>query len=54
MFVLFLIIGLLLVAGSICYAWKKGVKDTVLFLMCIGATFALYLIFLSIGNVWLK
>ena len=50
----FLIISLLLVAGPICYAWKKGVKDTVLFLMCIGAVSALYLILLSTGNVWLK
>ena len=51
MFVLFLIIGLLLVAGSICYAWKMGVNDTALFLMCIGAVYTLSLIFLGIGNI---
>ena len=54
MFVLFLIISLLLVAGPICYAWKKGVNDTVLFLMCIGTIFTLSLILLSIGNIYLK
>ena len=54
MFVLFLLISLLLVAGPICYAWKKGVNDTALFLMCIGTVFALSLILLSTGNVWLK
>ena len=55
MFVLFLIIiSLLLVGGSICYAWKKGVNDTALFLMGIGAIFILSLIFLSIGNVFSK
>ena len=52
MFVLFLIIiSLLLVAGPIYYAWKKGVNDTALFLMGIGAIFILSLVFLSIGNV---
>ena len=50
----FLIISLLLVGGSIYYAWKKGVKDIILFLMCIGAVSALYLILLSNGIVWLK
>ena len=53
-FILALILGLLLVAGSICYAWKMGVNDTALFLMCIGTTFILFLIFLSIGNVFQK
>ena len=50
----FLIISLLLMGGPICYAWKKGVNDTVLFLMCIGAVSALYLILLITGKVWLK
>ena len=54
MFVLFLIIGLLLVGGSICYAWKMGVNDTALFLMGIGAIFILSLVFLSFGNVFSK
>ena len=54
MFVLFLVIGLLLVGGTICYAWKKGVNNTALFLICIGAVSILYLIFLSIGNVFSK
>lgn len=55
MFVLFLIIiSLLLVGGSICYAWKMGVNDTALFLMGIGAIFILSLVFLSIGNVFSK
>ena len=51
MLVLFLIISLLLVAGPICYAWKKGVNDTALFLLCIGAVSTLSLILLSIGNI---
>ena len=55
MFVLFLIIiSLLLVGGSICYAWKMGANDTTLFLMGICAIFILSLIFLSIGNVFSK
>ena len=54
MFVLVLIISLLLLGGPICYAWKKGVNDTVLFLMCIGAVSTLSLILLSIGNVFSK
>ena len=54
MFVLVLIISLLLLGGPICYAWKKGVNDTVLFLMCIGAVYTLSLVFLSIGNVFSK
>ena len=54
MLVLFLIIGLFLVGGSICYAWKKGVNDTTLFLLGIGAIFILSLVFLSIGNVFSK
>ena len=54
MFVLFLIIGLSLAIGSICYAWKMGVNDTALFLMGIGAIFILSLVFLSIGNVFSK
>ena len=52
MFVLVLIISLLLLGGPICYAWKKGVSDTVLFLMCVGAVSTLSLILLSIGNVF--
>ena len=52
MFVLFLIISLLLLGGPIYYAWKMGVNDTVLFLMCIGAVFTLSLILLSIGNAF--
>ena len=51
-FILALILGLLLVVGAICYAWKKGVNDTALFLMGIGAIFILSLVFLSIGNVF--
>ena len=51
MFILALILGLLLVAGSIYYAWKMGVNDTALFLIGIGAIFILSLVFLSIGNV---
>ena len=54
MFILALVVGLLLVAGSICYAWKKGVNDTALFLMGIGAIFILSLVFLSIGNIFSK
>ena len=54
MFVLVLIISLLLLGGPICYIWKKGANDTVLFLMCIGAVSTLSLILLSIGNVFLK
>ena len=55
MFILFLIIiSLFLVGGPICYAWKRGVNDTALFLMGIGAIFILSLVFLSIGNVFQK
>ena len=54
MFVLFSLISLLLLSGPIYYAWKKGVNDTALFLMCIGAVSALYLILLSTSNVFLK
>ena len=56
MFVLFLIIiiSLLLLSSPIYYACKKGVNDTVLFLMCMGAVSTLYLIILSTSNVFLK
>ena len=52
MFILALVVGLLLVGGTICYAWKVGVNDTALFLIGIGAIFILSLVFLSIGNVF--
>lgn len=50
----FLIISLLLLGGSIYYAWKKGVKDITLFFILFLMCTALYLILLSNGIVWLK
>ena len=48
MFVLLLTVGLLLVAGSICYIYRKGFTDISVMALLVGLIFNLVAIFWSV------